>query len=140
MSYVDAFYNRDADIINIVERDTNGKRQFKEYPARYVFYYADPRGKYQSIYGDQLQRVTCKNVKDFHKEQKIYSNKKLFESDVNPIFRCLEDNYLNQDPPKLNVAFLISKLTSIQSVDMLLQKMRSCQLLLSLFTYNGWIH
>ena len=105
MSYVDAFYNRDADIINIVERDTNGKRQFKEYPARYVFYYADPRGKYQSIYGDQLQRVTCKNVKDFHKEQKIYSNKKLFESDVNPIFRCLEDNYLNQDPPKLNVAF-----------------------------------
>ena len=105
MSYIDAFYNRDADIINIVERDTNGKRQFKEYPARYVFYYADPRGKYQSIYGDQLQRVTCKNIKDFHKEQKIYSNKKLFESDINPIFRCLEDNYLNQDTPKLNVAF-----------------------------------
>ena len=105
MSYVDAFYNRDADIINIVERDDKGKRQFKEYPARYVFYYADPKGKYQSIYGDQLQRVTCKNIKDFHKEQKIYSNKKLFESDINPIFRCLEDNYLNQDPPKLNVAF-----------------------------------
>jgi len=105
MSYVDAFYNRDTDIINVVERDTNGKRQFKEYPARYLFYYADPRGKYQSIYGDALNRVTCKNVKDFHKEQKIYSNKKLFESDINPIFRCLEDNYLNQDPPKLNVAF-----------------------------------
>src|SRR5210317_1529855 len=104
MSYVDAFYDRNEDIIRIVERK-NGKRHFKEYPARYLFYYPDARGKYQSIYGEPLNRVTCKNIKDFHKEQKIYSNKKLFESDINPIFRCLEDNYLNQDAPKLNVAF-----------------------------------
>jgi len=104
MSYVDAFYNRDTDTIHVVER-VDGKRQFKEYPARYLFYYPDARGKYQSIYGEPLNRVTCKNIKDFHKEQKIYSNKKLFESDINPIFRCLEDNYLNQDAPKLNVAF-----------------------------------
>jgi DNA polymerase elongation subunit (family B) len=105
MSYVDAFYNRDTDIISVVERDDNGKRQFKEYPARYLFYYPDQRGKYVSIYGDPLSRVTCKNIKDFHKEQKIHSSKKLFESDINPIFRTLEDNYLNKDAPKLNVAF-----------------------------------
>jgi len=105
MSYVDAFYNRDTDTIHVVERDTNGKRQFKEYPARYLFYYPDAKGKYTSIYGDPLNRVTCKNLKDFHKEQKIYSSRKLYESDINPIFRCLEDNYLNQDAPKLNVAF-----------------------------------
>jgi len=105
MSYVDAFYNRDTDTIHVVERDAEGKRQFKEYPARYVFYYPDAKGKYTSIHGEPLSRVTCKNLKDFHKEQKIYSNKKLYESDINPIFRCLEDNYLNQDAPKLNVAF-----------------------------------
>jgi len=29
----------------------------------------------------------------------------MFESDVNPIFQCLSENYLNQDAPKLNVAF-----------------------------------
>jgi len=29
----------------------------------------------------------------------------LFESDINPIFQCLSENYINQDAPKLNVAF-----------------------------------
>jgi DNA polymerase elongation subunit (family B) len=105
MSYVDAFYDRDKDLISVVERDTKGQRHFKEYPARYVFYYPDPKGKYTSTFGDPLNRVTCKNLKEFHKELRIHSNTKLFESDINPIFRCLEDNYLNQDAPKLNVAF-----------------------------------
>ncbi len=105
MSYVDAFYDRDNDIIRVVERDDKGKRHFKEYPARHLFYYQDPKGKFQSIKGEPLSRVTCKNVKEYRKELAIHSNKKLYESDINPIYRCLEDNYLNQDAPKLNVAF-----------------------------------
>jgi DNA polymerase elongation subunit (family B) len=105
MSYVDAFYDRDNDIIRVVERDDKGQRHFKEYPARHVFYYIDPRGKFLSIKGDPLSRVSSKNVKEHRKELAIHSNKKLFESDINPIYRCLEDNYLNTDAPRLNVAF-----------------------------------
>ena len=105
MSYVDAFYSRDNDLVSVVERDTKGQRQFREYPAKYVFYYPDAKGKYTSVYGDQLSRVSCKNLKEFHKELRIHSNSKLFESDINPIFRTLEDNYLNADAPKLNVAW-----------------------------------
>jgi len=105
MSYVDAYYDRDQDVIHVVERDSNGKRQYKEYPARHIFYYDDPSGKYQSIYGNPVSRVSCKNLKELHKELKIHSNKKQYESDINPIYRCLEDNYLNADAPKLNVAF-----------------------------------
>ena len=105
MSYVDAWYNRDQDIINVVERDDKGKRHYREYNPRHIFYYKDPRGKHTSIFGDQLQRVTAKNIKELRKELAIHSNKKLFESDINPIYRCLEDNYLNIDAPKLNVAF-----------------------------------
>jgi DNA polymerase elongation subunit (family B) len=105
MSYVDAFYDRERDTIHVVERDDKGQRHFKEYPARHVFYYPDPKGKYQSIKGEPLTRVTSKNVKEHRKELAIHSNKRLFESDINPIYRCLEDNYLNQDAPKLNVAF-----------------------------------
>ena len=105
MSYVDAFYNREQDIINVVERDSNGNRTYKEYPARHIFYYQDPKGKFLSIKGDPLSRVTSKNVKEHRKELAIHSNRKLFESDINPNYRCLEDNYLNVDPPKLNVAF-----------------------------------
>lgn len=105
MSYVDAFYNRDQDVIHVVERDENGNRHFKEYPARHIFYYQDPKGKFTSIFGDPLSRVTCKNIKELRKELAIYSNKKLYESDINPIFRTLEDHYLNVDAPKLNIAF-----------------------------------
>ena len=105
MSYVDAFYDRDNDIIRVVERDDKGQRHFKEYPARHVFYYIDSRGKFLSIKGDPLSRVSSKNVKEHRKELAIHSNKKLFESDINPIYRCLEDNYLNTDAPRLNVAF-----------------------------------
>ena len=104
MSYVDALFDRDNDIIRVVERK-DGKREYREYQAKYTFYYEDQRGKYKSIYGTPLTRIVCKNTKDFRKEVAINNSKKLFESDINPIFQCLSENYLNQDAPKLNIAF-----------------------------------
>jgi len=97
-------FDRDNDVIRLVERK-DGKRIYQEYPVKYTFYYADPKGKYKSVYGDPLSRIVCKNTKDYRKELAINKNKKLFESDINPIFQCLSENYENQDAPKLNVAF-----------------------------------
>ncbi len=105
MSYVDAWFNRDEDIIKIVERNKKGEREYKEHPVKHTFYYKDPKGKQTSIYGDPVTRVVCKNTKDFHKELKINSHKEIYEADINPIFVCLSEHYLNQDAPKLNVAF-----------------------------------
>ena len=102
--YIDALIDRDKDIIHVVER-VNGRREFREYPARYLFYYKDSRGKYESIFGDKLDRVVTTSGKQFKKEKKLYSSQKLFESDVNPVFRCLADNYLGADTPKLQQAF-----------------------------------
>ena len=104
MSYIDALFDREHDRIHIVER-RNGKRCYQEYPANYVLYYEDPRGKFQSIYGTPVSRFSTRNSKEFRKEVRIQSNKQLYESDINPIFRCLEENYKGQDGPKLNVAF-----------------------------------
>ena len=103
--YVDAYFQRDAEIIKIVERSQEGRRVFKEYPVKYSFYYPDPKGRYTSIYGEPLVKVNCKNAKEFRKELSIYSNKKIYEADINPIFVCLSENYLNAESPKLNVAF-----------------------------------
>ncbi len=103
--YVDAYFDRNADMIRVVERNKKGIREFKEYQAKYTFYYEDQRGKFQSIYGDPLSRIVCKTTKDFHKEMKINNGKKLYEADINPVVSCLSENYLNQDAPKLNVAF-----------------------------------
>jgi DNA polymerase elongation subunit (family B) len=105
MSYVDAWFDRENDIIKVVERNKKGEREFRDIPVKHTFYVKDPRGKFQSIYGDPVSRIVCKNTKELRKEQAINSSKQLFESDINPIFVTLSENYLNQDAPKLNVAF-----------------------------------
>jgi len=105
MSYVDAIWDKDEDLIRVVERDPKKGRLFQEYQARYIFYYPDQRGKYKSIFGENLNRVVSKSFKEFQKEQRIHNNQKLYEQDINPIFRTLEENYLGRDAPKLNVAF-----------------------------------
>ena len=105
MSYVDAMWDRDSDIIKVVERDPKQGRIYQTFPAKYVFYYPDAKGKYTSIFGESLTRVASKSWKEFAKEQKIYSNHRLYESDINPVFKCLEENYLGKESPKLNVAF-----------------------------------
>ena len=104
MSYVDGFLDKERDIIHVVER-VNKKREYREYPARYTFYYPDPRGKYTSIFGDKLERVVCNSSKKFNTEKKIHGHKKLFESDVNPVFRCFAEHYMDKDAPALNTAF-----------------------------------
>jgi len=105
MSYVDAWFDRENDIVKVVERNKKGDREFRDIPVRHTFYVKDPRGKFQSIYGDALTRIVCKNTKELRKEQAINSGKEMFESDINPIFTTLSEHYLNQDAPKLNVAF-----------------------------------
>ena len=104
MSYVDALYDRAKDRIHVVER-INGERVYREYPANYIFYYDDPRGKFRTIYGNPVSRFSSRNIKEYHKELKVNSGKKLWESDINPIFRCLEENYLGAESPKLQTAF-----------------------------------
>ncbi len=105
MSYVDAIHSRDEDRIYVVERSPEGKRLYKEYPTNYVLYYPDPKGKHRSIYGDPVSRFSTRKRQEFEKERRIHSNKKLFESDVPVIFRCLSENYLGIDAPKLHTCF-----------------------------------
>ena len=104
MSYIDALFDREHDRIHTVER-RDGVRIYKEYPANYIFYYDDPRGKFRSIYGTPVSRFSTRNNKEFRKEVRIHSHKQLYESDINPIFRCLEENYKGADAPELHTAF-----------------------------------
>jgi DNA polymerase elongation subunit (family B) len=105
MSYIDAIHDKDGDRIYVVERTTDGKRTYKEYPCNYTFYYSDAKGKLRSIYGDPVSKFSTRKRAEFEKERRIHANKKLFESDINVIFRCLSENYLKAEPPKLHTAF-----------------------------------
>jgi len=104
VSYIDALFDRQRDRIHVVER-IKGQRVYQEFPVNYTFYYDDPKGKYTTIYGNRVTKYSTKSGKDFHKELKIHSSKRIWESDIKPVFRCLADNYLGQDPPKLHTAF-----------------------------------
>jgi len=102
--YVDAIIDREKERIHVVERK-DGKRVYHDYPANYVFYYPDERGKFRTLWGEPCQRVSTRSSKEFRKEMAAFKGKQIYESDINPIFRCLADNYLGQDAPELNVAF-----------------------------------
>ena len=66
MSYVDAFYDRHKDVIRVVER-TAGKRILVDHKPEYNFYIPDPRGNHRSIYGEPVQEIRCRNIKEFRK-------------------------------------------------------------------------
>ena len=105
MSYVDAVNDKSNDKIHVVERNLDGEREFKEYPINYTMYFEDNKGKSHSIYGDRVSRFSTFKKAEFEREKRMHSGKKLFESDINPVFRCLSENYLKIDAPKLHTCF-----------------------------------
>lgn len=105
--YIDAYFRRggDSETIKIVER-VNGKRVYKEYAPDYHFFISDPKGTHKSIYGNPVKKVVPRTFTEKQKLLKtLASNSKSWETDVDPIFRCLEQNYRHADAPVLNVAF-----------------------------------
>lgn len=104
MSYVDAYFDRDKDRVLVAER-VNGKRIFVEHPAEYTFYFDDPRGHYRTVYNTPVGKVTTRSFKEFNKEKRIHSGSRLWESDIQPIARCLEKHYKGGDSPTLHSAF-----------------------------------
>jgi len=105
MSYIDCLFDRKKDRIHVVGRD-RGERYFTDYPASYVLYYDDPKGKFRSIHGKPVSRFHSNSSKEFRIELASHSEKNIYESsDINPIFRCLSDYYLGADEPTLHTAF-----------------------------------
>jgi DNA polymerase elongation subunit (family B) len=111
MSYVDAIYDRQKDKIYVAER-INNERVLTEFDAEHVFYYEHPQGSHTSIFGDTCRKFTSNNGQKFRKEvgriQFAPTNKKpprIFESDINPVFRSLADHYKGIEAPTLNVGF-----------------------------------
>lgn len=105
--YVDALLKRggDSEVIRVVER-VNGKRVYREFQPDYHFFINDPTGTYKSIYGHSVKKVTPKSYAEKQKIVKnISHNVKKWETDIDPIFRCLEHNYQHAEVPVLNVAF-----------------------------------
>jgi DNA polymerase elongation subunit (family B) len=104
MSYVDAFYDKNKDVVHVAER-VDGKRVLVEHRPEYNFYVADPRGTVRSIYGEAVSEVRCRSLKDFRKNVAINRSNNLYESDIKPINKTIAKHYNGAEPPKLQTAF-----------------------------------
>lgn len=104
--YVDALHIREKDEIKVVER-INGQRVFNDLPVNHVFYYAHPQGSHMSIFGDACKKYSTHSSKLFRAEvgKKRAEGRKVFETDLNLVFRCLYDNYHGAETPKLNIGY-----------------------------------
>lgn len=106
MSYIDAYLDKNTNLIQVIEKE--GKKQKNvSFPAQYVYYYEDPNGSYTSMWGIPCKKVVHNTYKAFQKDlsKAIASGKKIHESDINPVFRCLDDNYRDEPLPDLNIGF-----------------------------------
>jgi DNA polymerase elongation subunit (family B) len=105
MAYIDAIHDKSAEKIHVVERGPNGERIFKEYPTNYVLYYENAKGKHRSLYGTAVTKFSSRKQQEWEKEKRMHSGKRLFESDIPIVFRCLSENYLGVEAPKLHTCF-----------------------------------
>ena len=102
MSYVDAVLDSKADKIYVVERTPEGTRAYRELPTNYVFYYEDPKGKHQSIYGDRVSRFSTRKKAEFEKEARIKAESELFNHNnpknlITLIAAASENNVIGKD-------------------------------------------
>jgi len=105
--YVDALFDNKKNKILVVER-RNGKRIYEEYPAKYRFYYDDPKGSFTTVYGTQVAKFETRDQMKFRRELTMYrgdSQRAVYESDINPLNICLEENYYGAEQPELNIGF-----------------------------------
>ena len=110
--YIDAKLIEDPDrengLVYVSQRTKEGVRTITSHMPPYVFYYVAENGPFKSIFGDPLK------VKRFNKRKQFYWERKkmkeagydIFESDIKPHFRLLEERFPDDDAPPLNVTFL----------------------------------
>lgn len=103
--YVDAIHDQKNGLIKVVER-INGKRHYRDIKADYSFYLINDTGNHVSIFGDILEKI--EPTSSFHQRdfKTKLSNYKLFESDVKPALRCLEQMYNGAPTPTLHTSFI----------------------------------
>ena len=104
MSYVDAIYDKKSDKVLVAER-VDGKRVQRTFRPKYEFFYDDEIGKHKSIYGTPVTRAHAKSRSEFYHMQRSHTGKRLYESDINVVNKCLEENYKGKESPKLHTVF-----------------------------------
>ncbi|ASV44194.1 DNA polymerase [Salicola phage SCTP-2] len=103
MSYISAV--RDKNDIIILERDDSGQRRVIKDKLDFVFYVEDEYGDYETIFGEKCVRYAFNKASEFYNAKSQFPKEKVYEDDVNPIFRYLSKNYDFNKTPPLHIVF-----------------------------------
>lgn len=104
--YVDALIDKEQNKIYVVERLNDGSRSYKEYLTKYVVCWpSSTKSKAINIYGKSCDKFVTSSLKEFQRELAMLPSSEKYESDINPIFRCLYENYKSAPSPKLHIGF-----------------------------------
>lgn len=97
-TYISTSLSTDKKKVIVWERDSNG-RYHVEYDAPYYFFLESLDGKYRSVKGNKLAKVTFDDPYEFYQTRKRYldENIKLYESDINPELKILSDKYYGKE-------------------------------------------
>lgn len=102
----------DARLINdkifLHERDKNGVRHLTTHAPPYVFYYEDGYGDWTALDGTRVKRKVLHDRRQHIRavEKAREQGKRVYESDVPPLFRFLEERYPKDENPSLNITFI----------------------------------
>ena len=105
-NYVGAAFDYDTDSVLVWERDTPEKRTLKRWPAPRYFYVPAEDGEYTSIFGDKLEKIVCDSKDEFESMVRAYPPRDRHESDIQPLFKILMNEYYQKPLPVLNFAFI----------------------------------
>jgi DNA polymerase elongation subunit (family B) len=105
-NYVGSDFDWDTDTVLVWERDTPETRTLRRVKAPRYFYVPNEDGEYVSIFGDKLEKIVCDSKSEFDAMVKSYSPRDRHESDIQPVFKVLMNEYYKRPLPVLNFAFI----------------------------------
>ena len=100
-SYVNAYV--EGDFLYVIEKDKDGNRHIHKDYLDFVFYTLDEKGSHTTIFDELCTEHVYNSKKDFFRALKQYPKEKVYEHDVNHMFRYLSKNYDFNSLPTLNV-------------------------------------
>lgn len=97
-TYISTSLSADRKKVIVWERDGDN-RYHVEYDAVYDFFLQSLDGKYRSVTGEKLSRISFDNPYEFYETRKRYIEEdiKLYESDISPELKVLSDKYYGKE-------------------------------------------
>jgi DNA polymerase elongation subunit (family B) len=96
-TYISTALSKDRTKVIVWER--NGDNRYHvEYDAPYYFFVEDPDGKYKTIKGTKVKKLTFDSPKDFFNSKKRFQEEGIatYESDISPELKVLSKRYYNK--------------------------------------------